>query len=61
VGQKLEITIFHGNRIQVVMESLQTIRLSGVLDNTGRIKEKNDIEQLIPGLQDQNSYALDLK
>lgn len=50
VGQKLEITIFHGNRIQVVMESLQTIRLSGILDNTGRIKEKIDIEQLIPGL-----------
>jgi hypothetical protein len=50
VGQKLEITIFHGNRLQVVLESLQTIRLSGILDNTGVVKEKIDIEQLIPGL-----------
>jgi hypothetical protein len=50
VGQKLELTIFHGNRQEEVLDSLQTIRLSGILNERGALKEKIDIEPLIPGL-----------
>jgi hypothetical protein len=50
VGQQLEYSIFHGNRPANIRESLSQIKLSCLLKETGVVKEKVDLEGIIPGL-----------
>jgi hypothetical protein len=49
VGQQLESTIFHGDRAATKRDALLQIKLSSLLNDTGSVKEKVDIEGLIPG------------
>jgi len=50
VGQQLEKSIFLGNRDQAITQSLLPLRIESFLTDLGRVKEKIDLEHLIPGL-----------
>jgi hypothetical protein len=50
VGQKIEVTVFRDNRLPLVRNSIQALKTIDLLDNTGEVKEKVEIEALIPGL-----------
>jgi hypothetical protein len=49
IGQQLERTIFHGGRIDILNEILN-VRLISLLTDRGEVKEKVDLELVIPGL-----------
>jgi hypothetical protein len=49
IGRQLETSIFHGERI-VILNEIRTVRLINLLNERGQIKEKTDLEQVLPGL-----------
>jgi hypothetical protein len=49
IGRQIETSIFHGDRIEIVNE-IRNVRLSNLLNDRGQIKEKTDLEQILPGL-----------
>jgi hypothetical protein len=49
VGQQLETTIFHGDRVRILGE-IRNVKLNVLLNERGTIKEKVTLEPLIPGL-----------
>ncbi len=49
VGQQLETTIFHGNRIRV-LDEIRSVKLIALLNERGSIKEKISLETVMPGL-----------
>ncbi len=56
IGQQLERTIFHGGRIGILNEILN-VRLISLLTDRGEVKEKVDLELVIPGLSRSESSA----
>jgi hypothetical protein len=50
IGQKIEVTVFRDNRLPLVRNSIQALKTIDLLDNAGEVKEKGEIEALIPGL-----------
>jgi hypothetical protein len=49
VGQQLETTIFHGDRIRILGE-IRNVKLIALLNERGSIKEKVILETIITGL-----------
>jgi len=50
IGQQVEIPDFHSRRHQKITENLLGIKLNNLRSDRGQLKDKREIERMIPGL-----------